>query len=138
MQCPQCNSENTQRLRVVYEGGTSSIQTTSRSAGVGVGSGFMSGGGVTKTSGVAQSGLAANASPPAKKPYGAMFAAAAFLTGAAFYSPTVVLMWPIAAIPVYVLWRRFQFNRDEWPRSFAAWDASWMCHKCGHMYELTR
>ena len=138
MQCPQCNSENTQRLRVVYEGGTNAIQTTSRSMGAGVGSGFLSGGGVTTTSGVSQSGLAANATPPAKKRYAKPFLAAAFLTGAAAHSPDVVLMWPLAAIPVVVLWKRFAYNRDQWPRLFTAWDASWMCHKCGHMYQLSR
>lgn len=103
---------------------------------MGVGSGFMSGGGVTTTSGVSQSGLAANAAPPPKKSYGAMFAAAAFFTGAAFYSPTVILMWPLAALPIYLLWRRFRYNRDEWPQLARVWDASWMCHRCGHVYAL--
>lgn len=138
MQCPQCNSENTQRLRVVYEGGTQAIQTTSTSSGFGVGSGFMGGGGVTSTSGVAQSGLAANAAPPAKKGLGGLFALAAFLTGATLYTPSAVLMWPLTGAVYYWIWRRIQYNRTEWPTLFRAWDARWLCHRCGHMYQLAR
>ena len=44
MQCPKCQSDNTQRLQVVYGGGTQNISTSSSSVIVGgVGSGMGGG-----------------------------------------------------------------------------------------------
>lgn len=134
MQCPECKSENTQRMRVIYEGGTQSIQTTSTSGGVGIGSGFMSGGGVTTTSGVAQSGLAAKASPPAKSRYWPPIALAILGIFLNDWSPFVGI--PVFGFGVYRIWQTIQFNRTAWPALVAAWDKTWMCHRCGHTYAL--
>lgn len=74
MQCTQCNSDNVQRLAVIYEGGTQKINTRSRTVGSGVG--FGSGGlglglgsASTTTTGQSQSVLAKKAAPPQKKSY---------------------------------------------------------------------
>ncbi len=138
MQCPQCTSENTQRLRVVFEGGTQSIQTTSATGGLGFGRGFASGGGVTTTSGVAQSGLAATAAPPTKARYWppiALTIVGLFLSD--LRRPYNVVGLAVCGLGLYRLWQTRQHNGTVWPALFAQWNASWMCHRCGHMYVMS-
>jgi hypothetical protein len=135
MQCTKCNSENTQRLEVVFDHGTQSISTTSHSAGAGIGGSLGVGGVRTSTSGTSQSTLAAKAAPPEKK----------------------TLMWPIVAVIVGVFffggglgakifgallvaggglltYGAIKFNSEEWPRLYQYWKESWLCNKCGTIY----
>lgn len=58
--CPKCQSEDTQKISVIIEHGTTEIETETRSTGVGFGSRGSVGFGVGKssTSGVAQTTLA--------------------------------------------------------------------------------
>ena len=136
MQCTKCNSENTQRLEVVYEGGTQNISTTSHSAGAGIGGGFGIGGVRTSTSGTAQSTLAGKASPPRKKKFlwfvviaivGVMFIntknASSTLTGLA-----------LIAAGGYFAYSAIQFNSQKWPGLYQYWKDSWLCNKCGTIY----
>lgn len=65
MHCEKCGSENTQRLQVIYDGGTQDLRATSHTAEVGSISGALGfGGAVTKTAGTSRSVLAQKASPP--------------------------------------------------------------------------
>lgn len=138
MKSPKCESENTQRLEVAFQGGTQDISTTSKSVGVGIGSrgriGF--GGGVTKTSGQSQSILAQKATPPARKPYKEPIII--ILGGVLFFSIGQVsgIVMGLAAVGIsgYLIYSRFQFNSQEWPKLYQHWSESWLCHKCGGIY----
>jgi len=68
MNCISCNSENTQRLEVIYEGGTQHINTKSNTTGTSLLNpigGFF--GAKTTTKGTSMSSAAQKAAPPAKK-----------------------------------------------------------------------
>jgi hypothetical protein len=70
MKCTDCGSDNCQRLEVVYQGGTSNIETHSSGSAIGLARGGLGVGiGRSKTSGTSQTQLAARASPPKKKRY---------------------------------------------------------------------
>jgi len=148
MKCPKCESENTQRLEVVFHGGTQNISTTSNSAGVGIGSGgrIGFGGGVTKTSGQSQSVLAASCAPPAKKSLkrsgviflvGLLFVALPLSQSRLSFSQIYPqLFFGLAFITVggYLSFKSYQFNTKEWPSLYQHWSESWLCHKCGGIY----
>lgn len=140
MQCTQCNSDNVQKLSVVYQSGTSQINTTSRTFGSGVG--FGGGGGLfgvgsasTKTTGQSQSHLAAIASPPKKKGYmipyviivlSIIAVMAKIITGGVFILPL--------ALAVFLIYRAFSYNKNQWPPKYQEWSKSWHCNKCGAIY----
>ena len=147
MKCPKCESENTQRLEVAFHSGTQNISTTSNTAGVGIGSGgrIGFGGGVTTTSGQSQSVLAAACAPPVKKSYklpllGVLFG---LLSGFVYFSrgDLAAIFMGLATVSVisgvsgYVLYSRFQFNSKDWPKIYQHWAQSWICHKCGGIYQ---
>lgn len=144
MKCPKCESENTQRLEVAFQGGTQNISTTSNSAGVGIGSGgrIGFGGGVTKTSGQSQSILAQQASPPAKQSYKWPVISILFFSGLvnilaeSFIGKNggAVAGLAVMGISGYLIYSRFQFNSKEWPKLYQHWSESWLCHKCGGIY----
>jgi len=36
---------------------------------------------------------------------------------------------------VYAAYWGYGYNRDKWPALYARWDSSWLCNKCGAIYE---
>ena len=136
MQCTKCNSENTQRLEVVYHGGTQDINTTGSTVGGGYGGAFGIGGAVTKTSGQSQSMLAQRAAPPIKKSYkwGAIMLIAGLLLlgGPAGAVIVGLLLLAGGGLIVYVA---SQFNSNEFPSLYQTWLESWLCNKCGTIYQ---
>lgn len=139
MQCKRCGSDNTQRLSVAYQNGTSTINTRSNSVGVGVGSdGLVLGSATTTTSGVSTSLLAARAAPPPKKRYRVAFIIpvtiwiVAMLFGKSF-TGTVLNLTGYAAL-AFSLFRTYQFNSQTWPQLYRHWQSMWVCHKCGLTY----
>lgn len=134
MQCPQCRSDNTQRLKVIYESGTGTISAKSDVYGA-------SGSSVVMTSGTTQSALAGRAAPPRKKGYGWPVVSAAM----AFIVPFFVLYnnyHTAANLLFYVFWiaaiwmaiAAFRFNRSQFPQLYQYWLNNWMCMKCGNIY----
>ena len=134
MKCPKCESENTQRLEVVFHGGTQNINTTSASVGGAMRGGLL--GAVTKTSGQSQSVLAQAASPPVKKK---IFIAIAIM----FFG---YLIFHVDGMPpkfigtlvffggAYLYYTIYKFNKTQWPALRQHWQDSWLCHKCGTIY----
>ena len=140
MQCPICNSDNTQRLEVVYHGGTQDINTTGATIGGAHGGGLFGwGGAVTKTTGQSQSILAQRAAPPMKMEYkrGIIFSSAGFLTLAVGSTTGAMLAGAaILATGCYFIFTAFQFNAKQLPGLYQHWQKSWLCNKCGEIYKL--
>ncbi|BBI99297.1 hypothetical protein FGKAn22_09900 [Ferrigenium kumadai] len=135
MQCPKCNSENTQRLEVVFHGGTQEINTTGTTVGGAHGGAFGIGGAVTKTKGQSQSILAQKSAPPSKKSFKAaviLFVIGILMLGG--QGATAFLGFLLIAAGAYLGYKNFQFNSKEWPSLYQQWLDSWLCHKCGTTY----
>lgn len=140
MQCPQCKSDNVQKLSIIYESGTHQINTTSHTIGGGIGS---TSGGVgtanTHTTGQSQSLLAQKSAPPKKKSLGlailVLFVGVIFLFMAMGGSNSSSKVF-IASIPVslFLGFRAFKYNREVYPGEYQNWLKMWHCHKCGAIY----
>jgi hypothetical protein len=135
MQCNKCGSDNTQRLEVIFDGGTQNINTSSKTAGAGIGGAFGIGGAVTSTNGTSQSVLAQKVAPPTKKPLkGAIIG---FIIGSLFLGGgggSIILGLAIMAAAGYIGYKATQFNSGEWPALYKHWEDCWMCNKCGLVY----
>lgn len=143
MQCTQCNSDNVQKLSLVYEQGTQNIQTTgyTTGSGVGVGSGGLGvgfGSTRTTTTGKSQSIVAQKAAPPDKKSLvlpivmvigGIFFLMASFKGGWA-----IVLGWGLIAAGGFMIWKGYQYNKNTYPPLYTEWQRSWFCNKCGSIF----
>jgi len=135
MQCPKCGSDNTQRLEVIFDGGTQSIKTKSNTTGAGFGGAFGVGGAVTSTSGTSQSTLAQKAAPPAKKSlkwpiFGILSGLGSFTYGGF----GILLGLILIGVSIHFGLKVKRFNSTEWPGLYQHWSESWMCHKCGNIY----
>jgi hypothetical protein len=141
-QCDKCKSDNTQRLEIVYQQGTQSINTRSNTLAVGMaGGGVGSAMGHTRTSGTAQSMIAKSIAPPAKRRwfrlaiipvvFGAGFLLAA-TNGGGFISAVIGLA--LLAGGGYILYMQMQYNSQTWPGMYKVWQESWLCNKCGNVY----
>lgn len=140
MQCTQCQSDNVQSLRVIYESGTQNIKTSSRTFGSGIGGGTGGfGGGFgsanTTTSGTQQTTLAKKASPPNKKSFipSVVIAGLAIAFTAMFSMPIYILLIAVA-IAGFLGYRAFKYNKEQYPPLYDVWSHSWHCHKCGTIY----
>lgn len=136
MQCVKCNSDNVQKLSVIFQSGTHQINTRSNTVGGGAGfGGFLGGGASTRTTGQQQSHLAGIASPPKKKKYDIPFiilflatvALVANLISGAFF------ILPLLAA-VLLSYRAYTYNKTQWPSKYQEWSNSWHCNKCGVIY----
>lgn len=132
MQCKKCGSDNTQRLEVIYEQGTSNITSTSYTAGGGYAGILGLGGATTKTSGIQQTGLGLRAAPPAKRSY--RWAALIMFIGFCFSGSSILIGGTLMAIATFFIHRAFQFNSNAWPQLYKYWQECWLCNKCGEQY----
>lgn len=137
MQCTKCNSENTQRLEVVYHGGTQDINTTGSTVGGGYGGAFGIGGAVTKTSGQSQSMLAQRAAPPTKKSYkyGLIMLFSGLLLMSGGTTGTVLSGLFFTTTGGILIYGALQFNSKKFPSLYQTWLDSWLCNKCGTIYQ---
>lgn len=141
MQCTRCNSDNVQRLEVIYEHGTQNIKTKGRTSGsaVGFGGGGLGvgfGSATTTTTGTSQSLMAKKAAPPAKKPIAApilliLIGLFAMINGS---GPFPIVGFILAGIGGFLFWKYSQYNKQTYPPLFATWQASWLCNKCGTIF----
>lgn len=147
IQCQSCGSENVQRLSIVYDGGLSEINAKESGSGIGFGSGGLGVGfGSSKIKGSNQSRLSQKAAPPEKKrviKHFAIWGIGLFLVPPVVVSVlgwdssiaqllTLLLYLGAAGLHIY---SDIQYNRRIYPNLFTRWDESFLCHKCGLMFQ---
>lgn len=127
--CPKCGSDNIQSCQVIYQNGTISHSYTS-----------TNGDNTVNTSGVESTSLAQSVAPPAQKEthWGKMIVIGAF----AVFSVLDGILW-LAAILGLIAAGFFQtsqeaneYNEKQWPKEYKAWQHSYLCHRCGHYFQL--
>lgn len=127
--CPKCGSDNIQSCQVIYQNGTISHSYTS-----------TNGDDTVNTSGVESTSLAQSVAPPAQKEthWGKMIIFGAF----AVFSVLDGILW-LAAILGLIAAGFFQtsqeaneYNEKQWPKEYKAWQHSYLCHRCGHYFQL--
>lgn len=140
MQCAECNSDNVQRLSVVYEAGTQKINTQSRTFGSGVGiggggAGLGFGSANTHTTGTSQSHLAQKAAPPKKRSFAptAILAALGIIPYVMLSLPFTILLLLLAVAGIWA-YMAYRYNTQQYPPLYQAWQKSWHCNKCGAIY----
>ena len=101
-------------------------------------------GGVTRTSGQTQTTLAAACAPPAKKHVMKRGNLIAISILAPFFALGV--HWILFVISLAVIgfgwtwsgssWKlNSKYNEEVWPQLYQNWTESWICHKCGSVYQ---
>lgn len=141
LNCPACHSRQTKRLSVVYEQGLSNINTSSNTGGVGFGFGGL-GVGIarSRTRGQTQTALSQKAAPPEKmgyaKPLVTIFVVYAFLnifdSLGANIANVLAAVWLCASVACIAIVN--SYNNKTWPPLKAAWDRTYLCTRCGHMF----
>ena len=146
--CPHCGSDNVQRFSVAYENGASTINTQTKTAGVGIGGALGIGGAKSHTTGVQLSQMAQKTAPPAKKGYkwaiiisivvyfvvanlvDSMFSLGSSTSGILGLVGLVVSAYFLGYVKVY------RYNAETWPVLREEWEKSWICMKCGNTFTL--
>jgi hypothetical protein len=132
LSCPQCKSDNTQKLSLLVEGGTSKISTTT--FGVGGAAGHMAVGGAS-TKGVSVSKLAEKQAAPTKVPVISGSLAILFVAWliSVFAGPTAMTIGYVLVAAVVVFgWR---YNWTKYPSEYAEWDKKFICMRCSNVFE---
>lgn len=141
MNCPSCKSDNTQRLEVIYEQGTSNVSATSKTKIRPLFSIIPSATAKTKTKGISITKSAQLASPPMKASY--LPPAAGLIVGLAItiwqlgskYHIALIILGLVALLgSAWLLYIFIRYNLKRWPNEYATWKKSWMCNKCGVIY----
>lgn len=141
MNCPKCKSENVQTLQMVHNQGTSISSSESKTHAGGFLDIIPSVKAKTKTSGVSYSKLALKAQAPEKKKIivsGGIVILAALLFPLQFESFSIIsLLIHVGIIGICgkITYDRLKFNKEEWPALMNEWENSWMCHKCGSIFQ---
>lgn len=143
--CPKCNDENVQRLSVAFESGISDVHTSTSGTAIGFGRGGIGIGiGSSKTQGTAQTALSQRAAPPQKASYlrivkywfiGALIGAVVLgiLNVSKFIED--LFGYGIFIVAAFALLQAFSFNKNQWPGLFQKWQQSYICLKCGNIFE---
>jgi hypothetical protein len=139
LNCPSSDSEATQKLSLVYEGGYSDIATTSNTVGLGVAGGRLGiGAGKTRTTGVSQTAASQKAAPPAKKAYvrPLLWIFGGYILASLFF-PKLNAILPYVWIAGSVAWvvQAYRYNSGVWPNLKGIWDRSFVCNRCSHTFE---
>lgn len=127
--CPKCGSDNIQKCSVIYQQGTVGHSYTSRSGDYSV-----------ETSGVESTELARSVAPPPQKStnWGWMIIAGIF-TVASFGDGYPILGVILALVTICLFQdskESSDYNNNQWPRDYRAWQNSYLCYRCGHYFQL--
>lgn len=134
LQCPSCQSDNVTRLEVLYQQGmTQETHQTKQ---------FQQRGhhrhvtGQGETTVVAQSELSKKAAPPEKAQWGIylLIPLVGMLFGAIPIAG-IVLWLGTVALAIWLIRKVMRHNKEVWPGQMAKWQKSWMCNRCGAVFE---
>ena len=145
IKCPQCATDNVQRIELAYMQGSGNIQARSNTVGTGIGRGggrwgVGVGGARTSTTGNSQSYLAESLSPPSQISYSSVswlvgIGGLVFLVGAG--TNEALFLVPSLA---FVAWGGYRFyrigcyNERLHPKKMAEWRKNWICQRCGDVF----
>jgi hypothetical protein len=153
MQCPNCKSDDTTKLSLVHAAGLSDVETRSRGHAWALGDiGPLFGFASSKAIGTSQTHLSKQAAPPIKKRYRHVILA--WLLGLAIgtwlilviNAPTGALdphilsqfhwlAYSFSAVNVFILAVLWRFNHMILPRRRDLWNRSFMCRRCGKVFQ---
>lgn len=141
--CPQCGSDNVQSFQILNAQGTSVINTTTRSSGIGIIGGSVGvAGGSSTTSGVQQTAIGQMTAPPVTKKYMLKGLITLVFAGIAVSAPFsgggfggFIICLAIAAIFGYFCWKNLKWNANVYPNLVAQWQNSFLCNKCGTAFD---
>ena len=126
-ECPNCQSENIQKLSLAVMHGTKSVSFL----GIGGASGGAGGGGMFGTS---QSALAELNSPPKEK------SSVWWSIGIVIFGLSSLTLNPI---PIFLflgccfgLWAAWSYNSKEYPALLKDWNEKWICQRCATVFKL--
>jgi hypothetical protein len=139
--CPQCKSENTQKLSAIVTSGTSHSQSVSvGSVGGTVGGSPAFGTTSSSTNTTTQSALAKKLAAPARKKTILVLVGFGFLMLLAWGMFGKILGTLAAAGLGYwgfVLYtKNVASNATVWPGLFEEWNQSFYCHRCENIFKL--
>jgi hypothetical protein len=146
IECPTCQSENVQKMSMVYESGMSSIDANATTGGInGGGGGFGIGGARTKINGNQQTELSKKANPPVKKKtirnaflyFVGIFIIPALINNVLHINnQTIQVLVGICylALGAYHVFTNIKYNMTIWPKLHETWDKEFMCLKCGVIF----
>lgn len=121
MQCPKCNSDNTQRLELVFDSGYHEYESDNYG----------------DYGGESISNLAKKAAPPSKLHYRYPLLLLIFAIWLIINSN--ILQFLIATVSfcagVYGIFLAWKFNRNKWPIEYQRWKRQWFCHRCGTKFD---
>ena len=156
IKCPTCKHRSTERLALSYAKGDSRTTSTSASLSLGIGAllnpltllkalfGFIT---IGRSWGHSQTTLASETQPPEKFRYWLalplmLAAALAWAFGLAFISDDATPSWVLVLreyTPSVVffgyLGLALWYNFRVWPKKEAAWQKTFMCRRCGTVFE---
>ncbi len=157
--CPNCNSDDTSTLKMVWMSGTSDIQSKMTGVGVGVtGHGLGIGAGVGKTKGTSKTLLSQAAQPPLPPKYTeALVVALLAGLGVAFflfmgllsdassdgeigvvYEWTIMIAASAVAVAVYKVTSKSNANsKKAYENRLAEYERQWICLRCGSKFKPT-
>lgn len=137
MQCSKCDSDNTQKLEVVFNHGTQHISAVGHISGTGTGSTPGIAGGTTHLYGTAQTKMASKVAPPDKKTHGnaaILFCIAIFCLKLGDRNIYGILFLLFICASGFSIYKTRTYNKTVWPGLYQQWKDSWLCNKCGNIY----
>lgn len=126
-ECPQCHSENVQRVSLVVSQGTkasSFFGIGGSTGGIGLGAG----------AGVTQTLQAQNLMPPKMRKV-FWWALGTFLSAPSALSGFPVAIGIFLVCAVGLCWAIF-YNKKEFPAQMASWQKLWICQRCANVFNL--
>ena len=128
--CPNCGSENIQRCAMIYQNGTSRLQSTT----------MINGNVEAETSGVSSTNLAQEVAPPQKKDTHTILMVVlgiiAFLCldGGTFVGALV--FGGLAYLTYNSNKEASEYNEKEFPALYDEWQHSYVCYRCGNRFTI--
>ena len=144
LNCPNCGSENTQNVKILFESGTTRGNSTSYTTGGNViRTPLTTKNYTTETSSFNQTDLAKANTPPRKKagfalPFIWLFVGLFIGAIIGLFTWSMSAIWIVMSICVFIsipfAFEGAKYNKTEYPPLYKAWAKRYYCHKCGNLF----